>query len=115
MLFKNVFFSEIFKKPKKLEKNIYFWNRKHPLLSVPKTHIGIIKCSINICHSDIYFIYKKNLLSVLSVPKNQKMLQNGGRFLKVILSYINKCPNKCPALLQNGGIFKGIRTFIFPT
>jgi hypothetical protein len=31
-----------------LEKNIYFWNRKHRLISVPKTHIGIIKCSINV-------------------------------------------------------------------
>ena len=114
-MFKNAFFSEIFEKPKKMEKNIYFWNRKHPIISVPKLRFGIIKCSINIGRSDIYFIYKKNLLSVLSVPKIQKMLHNGGCFLEVILSYINKCSNKCPALLQNGGIFKGIQTFIYTT
>ena len=98
-----------------MEKNIYFWNRKHPIISVPKTNNGIIKCSIHIGRSNIYFIYIKKSISVLSVPKNQKMLQNGGRFLEVILSYINKCPNKCPALLHNGGIFEGIRTFIYTT
>ena len=48
ILFKNAFFSEKFEKPTNLEKNLFFWNRKHPLLSVPKTHIGIIKCSINV-------------------------------------------------------------------
>jgi hypothetical protein len=52
---------------------------------------------------------------VLSVPKIQKMLHNGGSFLEAVLSYINKCPNKCPALLQTGGIFEGIRTFIYTT
>ena len=110
-----MFFSEIFKKTKKMEKKHFFWNRKHRLISVPKLGNHIIKCSINIRHPDIYLIYIKNLLSVLSVPKIQKMLQHVGSFLEVVLSYINKCPNKCPALLQNGGIFKGIRTFIFPT
>jgi hypothetical protein len=83
--YKNAFFSKKIEKPKKIEKNIYFWNRKHPIISVPKTHIGIIKCSINIRHSDIYFIYKKKLLSVLSVPKNQKMLQYGGSFWKLFV------------------------------
>ena len=52
---------------------------------------------------------------MLSVPKFQKMLHNGGSFLEAVLSYINKCSNKCPTLLQNGGFFKGIRTFIYTT
>ena len=83
-MFKNAFFSEIFEKPKKMEKNIYFWNRKHPIISVPKTNNGIIKCSIHIGRSDIYFIYIKKSISVLSVPKIQKMLQNGGSLLEFI-------------------------------
>ena len=84
IIFKNAFFSEFFEKPQKMEKNLFFWNRKHPIISVPKPHIGIIKCSINICHSDIYFIYIKKSISVLSVPKIQKMLQNGGSLLEFI-------------------------------
>ena len=47
---KIVYFSEIFKKTKKLEKKHFFWNRKHPIISVPKLGNHIINCSINIWH-----------------------------------------------------------------